>query len=184
MQDANYLSFPENDSGVSSMANSHPTSSEENTPNHRVKHSPIKKKKGAIHSLMDLKMKRTRPISWHGRGQVDFTIQSKPIENENPFTNEDSDYHNHILKAFSKRNESSGKSSEESIGTNEKERDIKTESIKISECSKRRCNKTYRTRPRSWIGESQRPKPYAANEPITSPSLIGKSMKHTLYKTL
>ena len=58
MQNANYLSFPENDSGVSSMANSHPTSSEENTPNHRVKHSPIKKKKGAIHSLMDLKMKR------------------------------------------------------------------------------------------------------------------------------
>ena len=161
------------------MANSNPTSSEENTPNHRVRQLPIKKKKGAIHSLMDLKMKRTRPISWHGRGQVDFTIQSKPIENENPFTNEDSDYHHHIFKAFSKRNESSVKSSEESIGTIAKERDMKTESIMKSECPTRRCNKTNRTRPRSWIGESQRPKPYAANEPITSPSLIGKSMvKH------
>eukprot|EP00091_Calanus_sinicus_P024848 TRINITY_DN9144_c0_g1_i1.p1 TRINITY_DN9144_c0_g1~~TRINITY_DN9144_c0_g1_i1.p1 ORF type:complete len:225 (-),score=55.82 TRINITY_DN9144_c0_g1_i1:305-955(-) len=88
-------SYTDHDSGLSSMATT-ATSSEESTPK-RLKSD---NKKGAIHSLMQIK--KTRPVSWHGRGRVELTIQNKPVENDNPFTKEDLKYHDEILKAFNK----------------------------------------------------------------------------------
>ena len=69
------------DSGVSSTATSFKNSSTEEEPP-GLKYSSVKRR-GAIHSLMELK--KTRPVSWHGRGRLELRIQATPVENDNPF---------------------------------------------------------------------------------------------------
>merc|ERR1719347_528357 len=89
----------EPDSGVCSLATSYTGSSEESTP----KRAKCEDRKGAILSLMNVK--KERPVSWHGRGRVELTVHTKPVENENPFTKENLAYHDEILKAFNKKYE-------------------------------------------------------------------------------
>jgi hypothetical protein len=157
------------------------TSSEESTP----KHLKSDNKKGAIHSLMQIK--KTRPVSWHGRGRVELTIQNKPVENDNPFTKEDLEYHDEILKAFNKKYEIS----ETAVvklrrRTRKGDEDRLTQSIlEDTKCQTTGKIRMKRVRPSSWIGVSQTPKPYEAKtEQITSPSLIGRKYEKCLFKLI
>ena len=162
---------------MSSLATSCPaTSSEESTP----KRMKCENKKGAIHSLMQVK--KTRPVSWHGRGRVELTIQNKPVENDNPFTKEDLKYHDEILKAFNKKYEISepavAKLRRKSPKGSEKENRMTQSMLEDTSHQKLGMTGKKRARPSSWIGVSQTPKPYAAkSEPVTSPSIIGKTSR-------
>jgi len=73
-----YHKFTEQDpdSGFSSQGCS---SGEEDSPLRR----PVALRQGAMASLLHLK--RTRPVSWHGRGRLEVRLPSIPLEQENPF---------------------------------------------------------------------------------------------------
>ena len=131
-----------------------------------------------------MNVKKERPVSWHGRGRVELTVHTKPVENENPFTKENLAYHDEILKAFNKKYEVS-----EPVVARLK-RKAKSESEKENKLSRTKLDDDTqkqwitgkkRVRPSSWIGVSQTPKPYAVkSEPVTSPSLIGME-EHAIH---
>ena len=64
------------DSGLSSFKNS---STEEE----------VVRRDGTVASLLELR--RSRPVSWHGRGRLELRVQPHPVERENPFRHENSE---------------------------------------------------------------------------------------------